>query len=463
VRDDSEQRTALRQRFAAAPAVPDNVLREVLDRLRETPQQGAPSGGSTRGRVQPLFSATRFAVAAVIVALFGGFLLVAQPFDHRGATAPGTSSEAALPPLTGPAGNGLIAFARDGDIYLGDPATGESGVIVPGQEMDSNPVFSPDGRHIAFVRTHRSREETGQGEVDIVVVEGDGSNERTITPEGIGGDFGPGAWTPDSMSLVVMHSVSDVGLDMGLIILDAAGVADPVWLTPPLPSVGPAPYYDYEAGGVATLFQPPEGDRILGATAEVALLAEMDRDGTDIIDLGALSGLDEIGHRPVTSPSWSPDASRILFAGGWPPFNLYVMDADGSDLRLLTDDGGEFAWSPDGSRVAFQRSVCCEDPAVDPSEHTIVVMDLETGSERMLEATTSPNVPVPVGRHGPFKGWAWSPDGRSILYAPTNSDRLSTVDVETGEATELPWLAERVPETVESTLSAPSWQRVAPD
>ena len=55
--------------------------------------------------------------------------------------------------------------------------------------------------------------------------------------------------------------------------------------------------------------------------------------------------------RPNISPVWSPDGSRIAFAGASEEgFDLYVMNADGSDITKLTDLPGDEitpAWSPD--------------------------------------------------------------------------------------------------------------------
>jgi len=57
------------------------------------------------------------------------------------------------------------------------------------------------------------------------------------------------------------------------------------------------------------------------------------------------------------APSWSPDGRRLAFQsnrdGNW---ELYVMNADGSDVRRLTHDeaeDGEPSWSADGKRIAF--------------------------------------------------------------------------------------------------------------
>ena len=56
-------------------------------------------------------------------------------------------------------------------------------------------------------------------------------------------------------------------------------------------------------------------------------------------------------------PVWSPDGTKIAFISKRDyHFALYVMNADGSNARLVTDkviDSGEPAWSPDGGKIAF--------------------------------------------------------------------------------------------------------------
>ena len=60
-----------------------------------------------------------------------------------------------------------------------------------------------------------------------------------------------------------------------------------------------------------------------------------------------------------SAPAWSPDGSRIAFISDRNGRRaLYVMDADGSGVRQLTDEplrsADAPAWSPDGSRIAFK-------------------------------------------------------------------------------------------------------------
>jgi TolB protein len=85
----------------------------------------------------------------------------------------------------------------------------------------------------------------------------------------------------------------------------------------------------------------------------------MNADGSGIARLTLLTeaGLDQY-------PAWSPDGQRIAFTrsldldGG--PHQVYVMNADGSAINRLTfgDPQGRFAescpaWSPDGSSIVF--------------------------------------------------------------------------------------------------------------
>ena len=81
--------------------------------------------------------------------------------------------------LAGAAANGLIAYSYAGDIYVGDPATGETTAIVTNPTYEVNPVFSPDGERIAFIRG-----DPQTGDSTIVVVRADGSDERVLLPKG---------------------------------------------------------------------------------------------------------------------------------------------------------------------------------------------------------------------------------------------------------------------------------------
>jgi dipeptidyl aminopeptidase/acylaminoacyl peptidase len=428
---------------------------------------------------------TKTLVAAVIVALFGGFLLVAQPSGRPVGTVPGAETKG-LPPVTGPAGNGLIAFSRHGDIYVGDPVTGESEAIVAGPEIETSPRFSPDGTHIAFQRVHapdEAAEWEQDQDADWVVVRTDGSDERVLAPtEGIARGRGDFVWSPDGRSIFVTQAIA-YGPQMTLFLLDANGVGD----ARPLPSA-PSPWA-FGGAQVASFFRPPSGDRLLVWDCcddpDTNLLAVTDLDDSDVVDLGDLSGLDGMGWRWVGWSAWSPDASRILVHAltydepelparddlGVEVGSLYVMAADGSDLRRLTEgrrDHGFWppAWSPDGSRIASHHRLYLEPGSTDErspdgsSDHCtspgwIEIIDVGTGAEFTLEASRLAAVPAadPADECPDVGGWSWSPDGRAVLLHWGPGTRPSVVDVASDTSTELPWESD----------SMPSWQRVAAD
>lgn len=99
-----------------------------------------------------------------------------------------------------------------------------------------------------------------------------------------------------------------------------------------------------------------------------SVLIQTTRDGNDEIysievSTGHAKRLTEDLSRDA-QPSWSPDGSHIVFVSdrdrdsysGRAAYQLYVMRADGSDVRrLAATESADFMprWSPDGERVAF--------------------------------------------------------------------------------------------------------------
>ena len=67
-----------------------------------------------------------------------------------------------------------IAFTYQGDIYTVDSNGGEARQLTSKSSYDSNPVWSPDGKKIAFSSNR-------EGSVDIYVVEKNGGTPFIVT------------------------------------------------------------------------------------------------------------------------------------------------------------------------------------------------------------------------------------------------------------------------------------------
>jgi TolB protein len=121
------------------------------------------------------------------------------------------------------------------------------------------------------------------------------------------------------------------------------------------------------------------------------------------------------------TPVWSPDGRRLAFASINDPgtrlrpvngMALYVVDADGSDLRRLTPwklrAGFAPDWSPDGSRILFRTQPHGSADATNGALYSIKPDG--TGLRRLTH--------FPRGT-GVLQMGSYSPDGKSIVFDTT--------------------------------------------
>ena len=326
---------------------------------------------------------------AASLALASGLSSPGGPLPESATAAVGTPSSADR----GYSRGGVIVFVRNpefGEIWrvIGDGRQQRRLAGARGVVSDEEPVWSPSGERIVFIRQLSGWDRDEEERSALYVVNGDGSRLRRLTPP-TAVTFSSLSWSPDGRSIAYgtsaygsqeKHTTTittmsvDTGVARQLIAASGStGVYDPQW--------------------------SPVGRRIVfgkGGPVDVAAVYSMNADASDQRRLATGAC--------VRRPSWSPDGRRIAYAaskecGGWAQIN--VMNANGTGRRTLATNAttdGPLAWSPDSRTLVYAGG------SEDLYELYSVTVDgkVKRALTHGLGYESSP---------------AWSPDGRLIAFA----------------------------------------------
>lgn len=308
-----------------------------------------------------------------------------EPVSAVPTPSPTTPTSAKQPTLTPVRGRGALAYGVDGDIYVAD-ADGSNAVRIVdgrpphecggGEYWAEGPIWSPDGRYLAFRRTdcQTPREKWW----DLVISDRKGNVVASIPGQGW-----RIAWSPDSTRVAVWirwgETIGIYGLD----------------------------------GVRQTVLTVPDGWMALGDLDPV-----WSRDGEAlVVPNGVVIPVD--GSEPRRLPravgwaTYSPDGSHLASD---PNGSLVVAQADGSLPEEPSSPWfGAPVWSPSGDRIAFASR----------GWHELRVFDMVTGTTRALARNDS--------RYGlwPIE---FSSDGNQILYAKSERRGVGVVSLWTVEA-----------------------------
>jgi Tol biopolymer transport system component len=261
----------------------------------------------------------------------------------------------------------------------------------------SPPVLSPDWRRVALVRDrglyHTYRDGTQRHYSEIVVTNVDGSRRRIVARRGL---YEDPVWSPDGTKIAFVR-IRGGNADLCVVNADGTGrrkLAHVSSFLPNLVSLQPVGIPNPNANPAWS----PDGRKIAFTSSRVGNedIYVVDVDGGGLVNLTRSRGTDR---RPV----WSPDGRQIAYRGDRDGNGeVYVMNADGSAQRRLTrnpapDNGA--VWSPDGRRILFQRAL-----------GDIWVMNRDGSAQRNLTPEVRP------ARFSEDSSPAWSPDGRLIAF-----------------------------------------------
>ena len=280
-----------------------------------------------------------------------------------------------------------IVFSMNEDIHVMDTDGTNVRRLTYHPTTDSVPSWSPDGRQIAFT-SHRNNV-SGAYNTEVYVMDSDGSNIRRLTHQP--GVDAYASWSPDGKQLA-FASDRDGNGEIYVMTLDGAHLRN---LTRH-PSIDTAPSWS------------PDGRQIVFASNRRRFFEEfgessgtdiyvMNADGSDVRRLTGRHGAPD--WESDTNPCWSPDGKRIVFtsfredailAGG--NNDIYVMDADGNNqqnIRPSLARDRHPCWSSDGAQIVF-ASIVSSIPGVRPtpgaSYTDIYVMNSDgSGVKRLTE------------------------------------------------------------------------------
>ncbi len=237
--------------------------------------------------------------------------------------------------ITGEKGvhNTKIAYAvRQGagkEIFMADFDGANVKQITKNQSINLSPVWSADGKRIAFTSYLRRNP-------DLYLIDVDGTNlQRFSTSPGL--NVSP-SWSPDGKKIALMmgkEGKSDIflmelhGGNLKKLTKGHGNEASPTW--------------------------SPDGESIAfvsdrSGSPQIYL---MGRDGSNVRRLTFEGNYN-------TNPSWSPKGNQIAFCGrAEGRFHIFTIGNNGSGLRRLTSDSGNHespCWSPDGRYISFSSS-----------------------------------------------------------------------------------------------------------
>jgi hypothetical protein len=298
------------------------------------------------------------------------------------------------------AGNGLIAYAADGDIWVVKPDGTEPRQLTGGPTVEHGATWSRDGTKIAYWVT-----EGVTAPDTLVIADADGSHPRTIATHAPG------------------------------LASELEGERDLDW----------SPDGQYVAYSLCTVADPVCDERVIVAAT----------DG---------SGASQVGDQGLAAwrPRWSPDGSLLAFAANRDGVEqgVYLMAPDGTGVRRISsvaddDQYGFFSvsWSPDGTSIATRAqgaiwlmpagahgqadevALVPADavvPTWSPDGSQVAYVDLGASLLRVVPAAGGDLADLGRLTQG---GYAWAPDGRSIVANRCYSGGcgLEIVDSVTGE------------------------------
>jgi len=340
-----------------------------------------------------------FASAATLIALAAPDR---APGQARSATEARTSTITAVPsfgePGVSPDGS-EIAFVSGGDIWTVPSTGGEARLLISHPATESRPLYSPDGKRLAFVSTR-----TGNGDIYVLSF-ATGAIERLTyddAPEQVSG------WSGDSRWIYFSSTSHDISGMNDIYRVSVAGGT---------PMAVSADVYANEFFAVPS----PDGSTLAFSARGIAA-AQWWRKGHSHLDEAEIWIMHDAGsfsYEPVSQPGakelwpmWSADGRSLFYVSDRSGAqNLWVRPLGGTPKQVTQFHDGRVIWpsiSNDGRIIAFERNF------------GIWKLDTSTGKAEEVPITRRGAPVGPAVEHvtltNQFRELALSPDGKKVAF-----------------------------------------------
>lgn len=272
-----------------------------------------------------------------------------------------------LRPIFSPDGKSIAFNSNKGgvvDIYILEVATGEVTQVTTGSGNKYVPRWSPDGSQLIYYK-YRGNPWSGASHHDIFRINTDGTDNKLMVTDPSDDMFGD--WLADGASLVF---VSNRGTARNLYSFDFdSEETKPLLEDSETEFVAFQPKVDWRTGNI--LFESSHT-----GNSNIWLYKKEENRYYQLTD----TPVNEYG------PSFSPAGDRVVFQIDHVNGQIGVMNIDGTDYHAITNQGNFTtpSWGPDGSVVAIYNEPDSDDPDL-KKRRMYLLNDDGSGMEMIFE------------------------------------------------------------------------------
>jgi Tol biopolymer transport system component len=335
-------------------------------------------------------------------------------------------------PVFSPDGK-MIAYVEDdnngragGGLWV-VPAEGGTPKLVANAGMATSPIWSPGGDMLAFLDS-----ENDEGHIYIIPLEQDGGvigEKITIDrPEEVEGTILLAGWTPDNKIGIVCRGLQEFALYT-------------------LPANGGKAAIIAHGGYPVQPRWSPNGKRIFHTNNKNEGSSDWLKFEMAVVSAegGKVTSVPIQSDEKIFKPAWgggnriSPDGKTIVFAAQtekdtsqhWQIWTLPVQGGKPTQLTITPESIIDKypCWSPDGKSIAFLRTRLSKNYFNLYNETKIYIIQINGGEPKPLTSVSDSVSFCPI---------AWSPDGKHIayysFYENSSDEFINVIPVNGGEA-----------------------------